>query len=141
MRLRLDAVSSIPAADDVIDPAEAVYDLPTVADLLGVPVTKVHQQLREGQLIGIRRDGGVVIPKAFFDDSSSWLQAVLERGRREGTLTFSGTAADSATMVMGGLEGAMLLTRMTGDVNGFRAAATRLLAGLTTTAEAVRARA
>jgi hypothetical protein len=69
LRLRLDAVSSIPAADDVLDPAEAVYDLPTVADLLGVPVTKVHQQLREGHLIGIRRDGAVVIPKAFFDDT------------------------------------------------------------------------
>lgn len=69
MRFRLDAVSSIPAADDVLDPGEAVYDLPTVADLLGVPVTKVHQQLREGHLIGVRRDGAVVVPKIFFDDT------------------------------------------------------------------------
>jgi TetR/AcrR family transcriptional repressor of nem operon len=72
---------------------------------------------------------------AFFDDSSSWLQAVLERGRREGSLSFAGAAADSAAMVMGGLEGAMLITRMSGDVEGFRAAAARLLAGLTTTAD------
>jgi Rv2175c C-terminal domain of unknown function len=69
LRLRLDAVSSIPAADDVLDPAEAVYDLPAVADLLGVPVTKVHQQLREGHLVGVRRAGAVVVPKIFFDDS------------------------------------------------------------------------
>jgi hypothetical protein len=69
LRLRLDAVSSIPAVDDVLDPGEAVYDLPTVAALLGVPVTKVHQQLREGQLIAVRRDGAVVVPKVFFDDS------------------------------------------------------------------------
>jgi hypothetical protein len=62
-------VSSIPAADDVLDPAEAVYDLSDVADLLGVPVTKVHQHLREGHLIGVRRDGIVVVPKIFFDDT------------------------------------------------------------------------
>jgi Rv2175c C-terminal domain of unknown function len=67
MTLRLDAVSSIPAADDVLDPDEAVYDVPTVAGLLGVAVTKVHQQLREGHLVAVRRDGAVVIPKMFFD--------------------------------------------------------------------------
>jgi TetR/AcrR family transcriptional repressor of nem operon len=70
---------------------------------------------------------------AFFEHSSSWLQAVLDRGRREGTLTFAGAVPDSAAMVMGGLEGAMLITRMSGDVEGFRASALRLLAGLTTT--------
>ncbi len=69
MRLRLDAVSSIPAADDVLDPSEAVYDLPAAAALLGVAVTKVQQQLREGHLIGVRRDGAVVVPKIFFDDT------------------------------------------------------------------------
>ncbi|WP_019970056.1 Rv2175c family DNA-binding protein [Mycobacterium sp. 141] len=60
-------MSSIPAADDVLDPGEAVYDIPTVADLLGIPVSKVHQQLREGQLIAVRRDGTIVVPKVFFD--------------------------------------------------------------------------
>jgi len=69
MRPRLDAVSSIPTADDVLDPGEDVYDVPAVADLLGIPVTKVHQQLREGHLVAVRRDGAVVVPKAFFDDT------------------------------------------------------------------------
>jgi hypothetical protein len=69
IRLRLDAVSSIPSADDVLDPGEDVYDLPFVADLLGIPVTKVHQQLREGHLIAVRREGMVVVPKVFFDES------------------------------------------------------------------------
>jgi hypothetical protein len=68
-RPRLGAVSSIPAADDVLEPEEAVYDLPAVADLLGIPVTKVHQQLREGHLIAVRREGAVVIPKIFFDET------------------------------------------------------------------------
>jgi hypothetical protein len=62
-------MSSIPAAEDVLDPDEAVYDLPAVASMLRVPVTKVHQHLREGHLIAVRRDGVVVVPKIFFDDS------------------------------------------------------------------------
>ena len=74
---------------------------------------------------------------AFFDDNSAWLQAVLDRGRDEGTLTFSGAAADSAAMVLGGLEGAMLITRMSGDVAGFRAVAARLLAGLSSSTNEV----
>ncbi|WKG01293.1 Rv2175c family DNA-binding protein [Mycolicibacterium sp. HK-90] len=62
-------MSSIPAADDVLDPDEAVYDLPTVSGLLGIPVTKVHQQLRDGHLVAVRRNGVLVVPKAFFDDA------------------------------------------------------------------------
>jgi Rv2175c C-terminal domain of unknown function len=62
-------VSSIPVADDVLDPDEDVYDLPTVSGLLGIPVTKVHQQLRDGQLIAVRRQGAMVVPKIFFDDN------------------------------------------------------------------------
>jgi hypothetical protein len=86
IRLRLDAVSSIPSADDVLDPDEDVYDLPFVADLLGISVTKVHQQLREGHLIAVRREGAVVVPKAFFDEtghvvkSLSGLLVVLHDG-------------------------------------------------------------
>ena len=85
-RPRLDAVSSIPAADDVLDPGEAVYDLPAVADLLGIAVTKVHQQLREGHLVAVRRDGAVMVPKVFFDEaghvvkSLSGLLVVLHDG-------------------------------------------------------------
>ena len=61
-------MSNIPAAKDVLDPDEAVYDLPSVASMLGIPVTKVHQHLREGHLIGVRRDGVLVVPKIFFDE-------------------------------------------------------------------------
>ncbi|HVQ50844.1 MAG TPA: Rv2175c family DNA-binding protein [Mycobacterium sp.] len=84
-------MSSIPAADDVLDPGEAVYDLPAVADLLGIPVTKVHQQLREGHLVAVRREGVVVVPTAFFDEtghvvkSLSGLLVVLHDGGYENT--------------------------------------------------------
>jgi len=59
-------VSTIPAGEDVLDPDEAVYDLPTVAELLRIPVTKVHQRLRDGQLVAVRRNGIPVIPQLFF---------------------------------------------------------------------------
>ena len=62
-------MSSIPASEDVLDPAEDVYDLPAVAGLLGIPVTKVHQHLRDGHLIAVRRDGALIVPKVFFDDT------------------------------------------------------------------------
>jgi hypothetical protein len=63
-------VSGIPVGDDVLNPDEPVYDLAEVADLLGLVVTKVHQQLRDGHLIAVRRDGVLVVPKRFFTDRS-----------------------------------------------------------------------
>jgi len=62
-------MSSIPAGDDVLDPDEPIYDLPRVAELLGIPVTKVHQQLREGHLVAVRRGEGLVVPQVFFTAS------------------------------------------------------------------------
>ena len=58
-------------------------------------------------------------------------ERVLEEGRADGTLTFTGTAEDTATLVLGALEGAMLITRLDGDVARFTATTERLLAGLT----------
>lgn len=69
-------MSSIPSADDVLDPDEAVYDIPEVAQLMGVPVTRVHQQLRERHLIAVRRKGSVRVPKAFFDDGGHVVKAL-----------------------------------------------------------------
>jgi len=73
---KLRVVSSIPAADDILDADEAVYDLPTVAGLLGVPVTKVHQHLRERHLLAVRRSGSVVVPAAFFDESGNLVKSL-----------------------------------------------------------------
>jgi len=69
-------VSRIPAGDDVLDPDEPTYDLGHVADLLGVPVTKVHQQLREGHLVAVRRAGDVLIPQAFFTNSGEVVKSL-----------------------------------------------------------------
>src|SRR6516165_215986 len=67
----------------------------------------------------------------FFDHNEAWLQAVLEQGRSEGSLEFTGPARDTARMIISGLEGAMLVTRPYGDAGRFRVAADSLLASLT----------
>ncbi|BBX11063.1 DNA-binding protein [Mycobacterium novum] len=59
-------VSSIPAAEDILEPDEPMFDLPTVAEMLGVPVTKVHQYLRDNHLLAVRRGGVLVVPQVFF---------------------------------------------------------------------------
>jgi len=69
-------VSSVPAGDDVLDPGEPVYDLPRAAELLGVPVTRVHQQLRDGHLLAVRRDGVPVIPQVFFTDDGHLVKSL-----------------------------------------------------------------
>jgi TetR/AcrR family transcriptional regulator, transcriptional repressor for nem operon len=66
----------------------------------------------------------------FFDRNAMWLAAVLEQGRADGSLQFTGSAQDTARLVVSCLEGAMLLARPTNDIAGFHAATTRLIASL-----------
>jgi TetR/AcrR family transcriptional repressor of nem operon len=70
----------------------------------------------------------------FFDQNETWLEGVLEQGREDGSLQFAGSARDTARMVVGGLEGAMLVARPYGDIARFQAAADNLLAGLAVSA-------
>lgn len=69
-------MGSFPAGDDVLDPDEPTYDLARVAELLGVPVSKVKQQLREGHLVAVKRAGGVVVPKVFFTHSGEVVKSL-----------------------------------------------------------------
>lgn len=59
------SVSAIPAAADVLAPDLEVLSLPEVADRLGLPVNRVHQLLRDGQLLAERRGGVLVVPEQF----------------------------------------------------------------------------
>ncbi len=59
-------VSSFPCSDDVLPDTETVVSLPEAADILGIPVTSVHQLLRDHQVIAVRRKGIVGIPSSFF---------------------------------------------------------------------------
>lgn len=66
----------------------------------------------------------------YFDANERWLTAVLEQGRARGTLRFAGPPRELAGMVIGALEGAMMLARSYGDPQRFARAADRLLAEL-----------
>ena len=67
----------------------------------------------------------------FFDDNEHWLASVLEEGKRNGSMRFTGSPDEAAQMIVGGLEGAMLVARPYGDTDWFRAAAARLVASVT----------
>jgi len=66
----------------------------------------------------------------FLDDNESWLAAVLEHGRHDGSLSFAGTSSVTPRSIVSGLEGAMLVARPYGAVERFETAAKQLLASL-----------
>jgi TetR/AcrR family transcriptional repressor of nem operon len=66
----------------------------------------------------------------FLDDNEAWLTAVLEQGRREGSLSLDGSTPVLATSIVGGLEGALLVARPYRAVERFETAAAQLLASL-----------
>jgi TetR/AcrR family transcriptional regulator, transcriptional repressor for nem operon len=68
---------------------------------------------------------------AFFASNTAWLRKVLDEGRADGSLTVAGSSEATAAVILGALEGAMLITRLDGDVTRFTATANQLLAGLT----------
>jgi len=76
--------------------------------------------------------------RGFFEANEVWLAEVLRRGREHNELAFRGPPVDAARVLIGALEGTMLLARAHGDPFRLRSAATRLLAdlGVTTAAPA-----
>jgi len=68
--------------------------------------------------------------KHFFDENEQWLAAVLEQGRKSGSLEFKGSALELARVIVGSLEGAMMLARSYGDASRFDTAAERLIGSL-----------
>lgn len=63
-------VSDLLIAPDVLDPEVVVLPIPDVAQRLRLPVTRVHQMLRDGHLLGVRRQGVVVVPAEFLSDDT-----------------------------------------------------------------------
>lgn len=60
-------VSAIPYSNDVLPASVTLLPLPDVAEMMGLIVTRVHQLLRDRELIAVRRDGVIGIPKEFFN--------------------------------------------------------------------------
>jgi hypothetical protein len=79
-------VSSIPAAADVLDPAVEVLSLPDVAERLRQPITRIHQALRDHQLIAIRRKGVLMVPAAFLAEDKEGGEDTVVKGLL-GTIT------------------------------------------------------
>jgi len=68
---------------------------------------------------------------SFFDQNEAWLSDVLEQGRSDGSLQFTGSSRDVARMIISCLEGAMLVARPYGDIPRFQDAAASIITGLT----------
>ena len=77
---------------------------------------------------------------SFLDQNCEWLSALLEAGRSERSLHFDGTAPAAARMIVGALEGAMLVSRPYADTEHFELIANRLIDDLTRPARPARAR-
>jgi hypothetical protein len=56
---------SVPLPEEV-----ATLPVTEVANRLSVPVSRVHQYVRDGQLLAVRRDGVLVVPAAFLDGNA-----------------------------------------------------------------------
>lgn len=66
----------------------------------------------------------------FFDQNEAWLEAVLEDGVAEGVLQFAAPARATARLIIGSLEGAMLIARPYGDDARFQVVVDSLLGSL-----------
>ena len=63
----------------------------------------------------------------FFDHNEVWLERVLDEGRADGSLHFTGPTRQLARMMVGALEGAMLLARPYDDPDRFTTAADQII--------------
>ncbi|HLS77646.1 MAG TPA: Rv2175c family DNA-binding protein [Nocardia sp.] len=70
-------MSSFPCSKDVLADSVPLLSVPEVADRLGVVVTRVHQMLREHQILAVRRDGVPGIPEIFFDRDTGQVVKML----------------------------------------------------------------
>ena len=122
------------AALDAIDARR-----PTAADRLGA-YTRLYVDVLEGERLCLcavlaAEQRTLEVPlraavAAFFAANVRWLTEVIRLGRLDGTVAGVGSAAAVAEVVLGALEGAMLVAWSRDDVAGFRRAAEQVLASL-----------
>jgi TetR/AcrR family transcriptional repressor of nem operon len=68
--------------------------------------------------------------RTFLADNECWLTGVIAAGRAAGELAPRGADREAALLVLGGLEGALLIARPGHDLAGFASMAEQLFAGL-----------
>lgn len=59
-----------PGVPAVLPPEVTVLPIAEVAQQLGLPVSRVHQLVRDGHLLSLRREGAVVVPADFLDGAA-----------------------------------------------------------------------
>lgn len=65
-------MASCAPVSEVSVPADVdVLPVDQVAQQLSLPVSRVHQLVRDGQLLSFRREGVTVVPADFFDDEGA----------------------------------------------------------------------
>ncbi len=92
-------MASCPTVNDVFVLSEDAATLPAseVALLLSIPVSRVVQLVRDGQLLSLLRDGDVVVPADFFQDTD------------EGTVIVKGLSGTIIVLRDGGYSDADIL--------------------------------
>jgi len=122
------------AALDAIDaqPLDAPGKLAAYADIY-LGVLRRHRMCLCGMLAAEYQTLPAAMQRAvvhFFDVNEVWLERVLDEGQRAGTLRHRGSARAAAQVVLGTLEGAMLVARLHDDPARLEVAMGRLLAEL-----------
>jgi hypothetical protein len=71
-------VASYRLVNEVLGLSENVATLPVaeVAQLLNQPVSRVHQLVKDGQLLSFRRDGEVVVPSDFVGEDGAVIKGL-----------------------------------------------------------------
>lgn len=59
-----------PAVGAALPPEVALLPVTEVAQRLSLPVSRVHQLVRDGHLLSLRRDGDTVVPADFLDGTA-----------------------------------------------------------------------
>lgn len=68
--------------------------------------------------------------KAFMDRHEAWLAGVMREGRDRGEVTFEGTAEEIAGLMIGALEGTMMMARAHNEIGRFILIIRRMLGRL-----------
>jgi TetR/AcrR family transcriptional repressor of nem operon len=92
--------------------------------------------LRDGRMCmcGMLASDAATLPKPmrgsiaeFFAENEEWLSRVLAEGKKRGDIAFDGSAASMAAFIVSSLEGGMLVSRGSGDLDHFDDVVDRLL--------------
>ena len=67
---------------------------------------------------------------AFFDKNEEWLSRVLQDGIEKGTLEFEESPSEISWMIIGCLQGAMLIAKPYGDTSTFKSTTSQFFKGL-----------